>query len=74
MGTAGRYTLCLHAREEATDLLLSRSGIFIRCLLMNLYAQIFQELKESLYLPLPEDDLLWVEEKSEESLEDHVLV
>ena len=40
---------------------------------MNLYAQIFQELEEGLYLPLPEDDLLWVEEQSEESREDHVL-
>lgn len=40
---------------------------------MNLYARIFQELEEGLYLPLPEDDLLLVEEKSEESPEDHVL-
>ena len=72
-GTAGRYALWLYSREEATDLRLSRSVIFTRYLFMNLYAQIFQELEEGLYLPLPEDDLLWVEEKSEESLEDHVL-
>jgi len=40
---------------------------------MNLYARVFQDLEEGLYVPFPEDYLTWEEEDVEELSEEYVL-
>ena len=58
--------LCLRAHPR-TD------HISNRCSLMNLYARVFQDLEEGLYVPFPEDYLTWEEDDIEELSEEYVL-